>query len=817
MNFDSLVWGEPTWAWPAVAIAVVLTVLVLLNYARSDAPHWVRVLSTLLKLAAIVLLAVCLVEPMRRGTRPRPQANLLPILVDSSQSMQVKSPGESTSRFDDVMGHLDDEALWLSRVSQSFDVRRYRFDRRLENVTDFESIKADGNASSIATALRSVGERFEGRPIGGVMLFSDGNLTDGDSIVAKDWAELGFPVFPVVSNRVSNLKDLRIVDVSVRQTDFESAPTTVVVRVDAVGFKNQKASVVLTDANGTLVEEQSIAVGGDNESAQVEARFRFRPEKSGVTFYTATVSIESDREAMKERDLTAAVSKSGESTLVNNRRVVTIDRDSGPYRVLYVAGRPNWEFKFLRRALEADAEIQLVGLLRIADKEPKFSFRDRGVSGTNPLFAGLGKDEEEIASQYDEPVILRFGVKESEELSDGFPKSDEELFAYHAVILDDLEPSFFTQDQMLRLRRFVAARGGGLMLLGGQESFAADSFADSALEELSPVYAARGSARTASTDPPSGKVALTREGMLQPWIRLRDTEDAEAIRLRQMPSFLTINAVGDVKPGASSLATLQSSPNQTDRSSKTAIATQRFGKGRTAAVAVGDLWRWSMRREAGERSFERGRGTLTAAKSNDRDDPGQMWRQMMHWLVGEVPQRVKLSVDPTSDPNGSTSITVDVRDEAFLPLDNASVEIVVNPVGGEEMKLTAEPDRSVAGLYRADFWPRRAGGHAVSVVVKAADGSDVGTDASGWTSEIGSAEYSSLQLNRELLEAIADQTGGKVIDQEALEAFADDLPNRKVPVTENWVYPLWHRGWVMMAVMACLCGEWGLRRWKGQA
>ena len=34
----------------------------------------------------------------------------------------------------------------------------------------------------------------------------------------------------------------------------------------------------------------------------------------------------------------------------------------GPFRILYVSGRPNWEFKFLRRALQEEDELDLVGL-----------------------------------------------------------------------------------------------------------------------------------------------------------------------------------------------------------------------------------------------------------------------------------------------------------------------------------------------------------------------------------------------------------------------------------------------------------------------
>ena len=52
-----------------------------------------------------------------------------------------------------------------------------------------------------------------------------------------------------------------------------------------------------------------------------------------------------------------------EATLVNNQRVITVDRGRGPLRVLYVSGRPNWEYKFLNRAIEGDEQLQLVGLI----------------------------------------------------------------------------------------------------------------------------------------------------------------------------------------------------------------------------------------------------------------------------------------------------------------------------------------------------------------------------------------------------------------------------------------------------------------------
>ena len=287
-------------------------------------------------------------------------------------------------------------------------------------------------------------------------------------------------------------------------------------------------------------------------------------------------------------------------------------------------------------------------LVRIANKEPKFSFGDRSVATSNPLFQGTG--DEEVAQQYDEPVIIPIGAKR-EELGDKFPDSPEELFWFHGVILDDIEPEFFTQDQLLNLRRFVAARGGGLLMLGGQESFAGKEFGDSPLGELSPVYAPRGNASNGSN---AFRMQITREGMLQPWVRLRQDESGERERLNKMPVFTSVNAVGDIKPGASQLATAVSVDGRT----VPALLAQRFGKGRSAAIPIADLWRWSMRRD-----------------DANRDDPSQMWRQLAHWLVNDVPRRCEVEIQKSNDPSKPVTILAMARDDAYLPLDNAKVEL----------------------------------------------------------------------------------------------------------------------------------------------
>ncbi|WP_372722008.1 glutamine amidotransferase [Novipirellula sp.] len=808
---ENLIWGAPDWVIPVSIAAVILAALTLWNYTSQHTMGAVRWLAAALKIVAVALIAICLLQPMRSGTRPRPKANVLPILVDNSKSMQVKPKGAKETRADVVAKQIAPENDWRIRLEQDFDVRGYSFDSRIAALElTAPALSNEGTVSSLSTSLQSLGERFAARPVAGVVLFSDGNLTDPPD-TNFDWSTLGFPVYPVLSSTDETINDVRIADVSVSQTDFESAPVTIRVKVDANPTKRKLVVQLLDLDHGKLVEEQTITTSASETDNEVT--FRFRPDVPGLRFYRTIVFEERDRQALdakresKDSKGTAA-HETFEATLVNNQRMIAVDRKSGPYRILYVAGRPNWDFKFLRRSLAADAEIQLVGLLRIANKEPKFSFRDQGVSGsssanTNRLFDGVDSTEDELVQQYDEPVMIRLGVKESEELSDGFPETREELFAYHAIILDDIESEYFTQDQMLLMRQFVSSRGGGLLMLGGQESFAGKSFADSPLGELAPVYGPRsGDASVAG----AYRMKLTREGMLEPWARLRENESAESDRFAQMPPFTSVNAVGDVKPGALTLATVQ------DRTGDPlpAIVAQRFGKGRTAAMPIADLWRWSMRHDPKK-------------KNNDGDDAAQAWRQMAHWLVGDVPRQVEARVEPNVDPNEPARIMVHVRDEAYLPIDNAEIELTITPVekeirdGSQDgvIQIQATADDDVAGLYRAAFWTNQSNAYRVHVAAKSADGHLVGEADTGWVAQPDTAEFRQLGLNRPLLETIAKQSGGKVIANNALADFAAELPNLKIPVTETWVYPLWHNVWVLVAAILCLCGEWGLRRWKG--
>src|SRR5205085_359106 len=106
----------------------------------------------------------------------------------------------------------------------------------------------------------------------------------------------------------------------------------------------------------------------------------------------------------------------------------------------------------------------------------------------SPLFKGFEHPDADVAERHDQPVLIRLNTQDDVELRDGFPKTADELYRYHAVVLDDLEAAFFTQDQLTLLRNFVNHRGGGLLMLGGPDSFAEGKYDRTPVGELLPVY-----------------------------------------------------------------------------------------------------------------------------------------------------------------------------------------------------------------------------------------------------------------------------------------------------------------------------------------
>lgn len=787
MSPASLTFSGLTWLWPAVIAAALAALTAFWSYRAAPRGAW-RWLCAGLKALGIALLAFCLLEPLWSAQRARPGANLFAVVADNSQGMQVHDRDETLSRGEAMLRLLGPEGgAWQDLLGRDFEVRRFSFDTHLRSVPGFQNLDFTGQASGIGTALQSLQSRYRDRPLAGVLLFTDGNATDlqdGLAAVPED-----LPVYPVVMGKPGAVQDAAITQVGVSQTAFEDAPVTVQVDTTATGLNRHTLQATLLDEDGAETDSQSHPVRSDD--ARLTFRFRFRPVKPGLSFHRVRLEALAPGRANEPP-------AAGEATLLNNQAVVPVNRGRGPHRILYVAGRPNWEYKFLNRAVQPDAELQLVALIRVALREPKFDFLGRAGETGNPLFRGFGNQSREEVARYDQPVLQRLNTRDELELNAGFPKTPEDLFQYEAVILDDVEAAFFTAEQLALLQRFVSERGGGLLMLGGAESLREGGYGDTPLADALPVYLDR-------TQPPASaggmRFDLAREGWLEAWARLHDNERDEQERLREMPPFGVLNAINETKPGAQVEAVVHDAHDRP----WPALVTQRFGRGRSAAIMIGDVWRWGMQ------------------NPKARTDMEKFWRQLMRWLVADTPTRLEVAVHPEPEPPGSARLEVRLRDADYQPFDEASVAVRIRSVFSDDgadtnattLGLRADPSMDEPGLFTAMHTSRSAAGYRAEVTVTNAAGAELGRAEAGWSVDLAADEFRSLQPNVALLEAIAGRTGGSLVQPSDLASFVRGLPGREAPVMESRTNPLWHTPWIFALALGCFLVEWGVRRWRG--
>jgi len=790
----TLTFNAENWWW--VVLLSGLLLLPISYFAWKSEGRLVKgyIWGFILRALGIVLLLLCLLDPHWTGERPAKGANIVAVVADNSQGLQLIDSNQTESRGQLLKDKLAGaEADWLATLGEDYQTRSYRFDRDLRRVTDFGSLDFSGDRSNLSQALTQLNERFDGLPLGGILLFTDGIATDSDAIETLNLDNLP-PIYPVIVGDSEPLPDLSIDRIDIRQTAFDDAPVSLSVSLSSNALPTQSARVAITpiqiEGDISLIEDdpdtpRPQTIRTRSEGSNHSLAFDWRPAKTGIQFFD--VSTE------------PAQGVEQEATKSNNRRLFMVDGGQEVFRILYVTGRPNWEYKFLNRALYDDHQLQMSGLIRVARREPKFEFKGRAGESSNPLYRGFDKADEE-AEEYDQPVLIRVNTRNAEELADGFPDDAEELFEYDALILDDLEADFFSFNQQTLIRRFVSERGGGLLALGGADALDHGGYDDTPIAATLPIYLDKQFQRANSENL---QWKLTREGWVEPWTRVRSIETEEQVRLNEMPPFSVLNTIPRIKPGARVLAEVENLLGDRYPS----LIAHNFGSGKVACVAVGDLWRWGMRGPA------------------EQEDLAKLWRQIARWLVTDVAMPVEIEAHQNGE---GVELIVEARDEAYKALEIGRARISIqrvdldpaemaNYTGFKEVDLYADPVTNASGRFAANFSSTDEGAYIAKVEVLGPEGEVVGTAETGWVNEPLANEFQSLLPQTDLLESIAAKTKGRIIRWDELDSLTELFDKRSAPITETWSYPLWHNGWLFIAALSCFLAEWALRRKRGLA
>ena len=371
-----------------------------------------------------------------------------------------------------------DNAALLADLAKTHAIKLYRFDADAAPLGRIDQASADagpatrpanlaagaaaidkidpsGQTTQIGRSLRTVLEELQGQRVAGAVVLTDGRdvpAAAGESALAA-LVDYGVKVFPVPVGSANPPRNVSIQAVAAPDGAFVGDIVNVKVTLRATGYgpgravtlslKNKATGDVLPDGNGGAVRKEVETRDG----SPTDAELQFKPEQIG------TLNLEVVADPLP-----------GELDEQDNVRTLQISVLDAQTKVLLVDGYPRWDFRYLKTELIRDKTVTVSTLLTSAD--PSY-----------PQEGNL-------------PITR-------------FPESIEELMEYDVVILGDVDPRQFTDNQLQLVAEFVGERAGGFCMVAGPQ-FSPEQYRNTPIELLLPVDISEASEGSAGGRSPRG-------------------------------------------------------------------------------------------------------------------------------------------------------------------------------------------------------------------------------------------------------------------------------------------------------------------------
>jgi len=748
--------GAPSSVIILLLAAAAIGVPAVLSYGtvRGKSTRRDRWVLGALRVASLILLVVCLFRPMLLLSAAVPQRNYVGVLIDDSRSMQIADRDGMARR--DWVAHAfggPDSAI-LKALRQKFIVRLFRFSSSADRIESVKDLSFSAPETHLGTAIEQGRQELESVPLSGLVLLSDG-ADNSRAPIADQLLSLrarSVPVFAVGLGAEKFQKDIEIRRVEASRSVVKGSALVADLLIRQHGFGGARVPLVIED-DGRIISRDSITLPPDGDMAPVRVRVTMRDAGPRTLRFGVPV-------------------QAGEQVTQNNEQRALVDVRDRREKILYIEGEPRYEVRFIRAAIAADSNLQLVVLQRTAENK-----------------------------------FLRLSVDNSDELAGGFPKSRAELFQYRGIILGSIEASFFTRDQLAMLADFVNVRGGGLLFIGGRRAFAEGGYAGTPLADVMPVVVKGDAVPDSLTFFADLKAEITPAGASHAVAQVAGTDEKSAERWKTLPPVTTVNHILEIKPGAVEL--IKGTKPKEGRAGdpgedlgkyeQPVLVYQRYGRGLAVALTVQDSFLWQMGYDVpvGDPTF------MT------------FWRQLLRWLTSDVPGRVNASL-PTDqfNPRNAVAIRATVADSGYVARNDAKVvaHIASDSGAARDLPLDWAVDRD--GEYRATFTPDHPGVYTIRVEATTPNGSTVGDTTYVRVADLNS-EFYDAEMRAPLLQRIARETGGRFYTPATASTLADDVAMSKHGVTVVNQMDLWDMPAVFLLLVVLVSSEWAYRKARG--
>ncbi|NLL83928.1 MAG: hypothetical protein GX230_06775 [Lentisphaerae bacterium] len=520
---------------PLITLLAALTLAglwFLYTHVRTTARF--HTLATLLILRAItmVLFIFALAQPLLQHYVTDQHARTVIVAIDTSPSMALPLTNNTT--------RLQHALTSLAKIQAAFPPTWQWI------ITPFSDTLYPPQSSpqlttittntytDISTALEQADRHAVAASAAAILMLSDG----GDDPAPPQLTSTTPLVALAVGDHTLPSPDIALTSVIAPATVEKQTTFTIKAHITANGpplFMQQAAALPLIllrhHADSEPQEIKRLTV--DASSGSADANFEVECTELGQNIFTITTPHQPN-----------------EKFTVNNHRTIALNVRHSAVEILFYTHQIGADLKFLRQALASDTALRFTALYR---------------SGEN---------------QY----TIHGDAADSNTLSQGLPTTAEELRRYGALIIGSLPAEAWNAATITALLQYVE-NGGGLIWLGGENSFSSGGYTDSPLRPLIPW------------DPPHTGTPLFERGTFP--ITIAPTSHAATTGLAEMlrnatPAETTALAVtslnrnGNLLPGA--LPLLQVT---TPHATEPLAVEHRYGRGRIISIASNTTWLWA--------------------------------------------------------------------------------------------------------------------------------------------------------------------------------------------------------------------------------
>ncbi len=619
-----------------------------------------------------------------------------------------------------------------------------------------------------------------GAQVRAVVLLSDGRQTaNGDmNAEARRLGTLNVPVYSIPIGSRLPPRDLTLASVDLPETVFVKDKALVTATIGTSGFEGQELTIRL-EKDGAVIDQQRVTPSGDSATV----RFEIPTSEVGRFQYQLATAVQP-----------------GELREDNNTREISLNVVDNKARVLLVDGDARWEFRYLHNLLERDAQVEFTSVV----------FRQPHLNLLNETYIGRT-------------------MLSGEQLKEQLSKID-------VLIVGDVLPEHFSPETWKLVEEAVASEGLTLLLVPGRRGMP-HAFSDKSLSALLPLENSRQQF--------AEKLAATRPDREQSAFQLSLTADAEQLPMFQMAG----EAATGQRGGFSQLPGHPWAYTGTPRQSATvwsyvtlpgdarfrepAILHQFYGFGQTIWMGIDSTWRW--RRRAGDLYHHRFWGQLVrwsarnkAAAGNDQvrltlsdsiidesetvEVVARFNPRILSQLTDGTVEVIVSAVDDRARENQGTDTAASAQSPPIQPTEVKPPEASENSERKVILQASAEhPERFSARLPQLP-----TGSWNIQLRITDSQLQLTGRVASDLLVQPKlSDELANVSCNRDLLEQVAQLSGGQMIEPYNIAQLPELLRPQDQSTATISEYSLWDHWGLLLIFFGLLTGEWVVRKLNG--